>query len=61
MPLTTYIARHSWASIAKSKNVPVNVISDALGHDSIATTQIYLATIDASTIDKANEIIVKDL
>ena len=61
MPLTTYVARHSWASIAKSKNVPVNVISDALGHDSIATTQIYLATIDASTIDKANEIIVKDL
>ena len=61
VPLTTYIARHSWASIAKSKNVPVNVISDALGHDSIATTQIYLATIDASTIDKANEIIVKDL
>ena len=43
------------------KNMPVNVISDALGHDSIATTQIYLATIDASTIDKANEIIVKDL
>ena len=41
--------------------MPVNVISDALGHDSIATTQIYLATIDASTIDKANELIVKDL
>lgn len=61
VPLTTYVARHSWASIAKSKNVPVNVISDALGHDSIATTQIYLATIDASTIDKANELIVKDL
>ena len=61
VPLTTYVARHSWASIAKSKNIPVNVISDALGHDSIATTQIYLATIDASTIDKANELIVKDL
>ena len=44
-----------------TKNVPVNVISDALGHDSIATTQIYPATIDASTIDKANELIVKDL
>ena len=43
------------------KNMPVNVISDAPGHDSIATTQIYLATIDASTIDKANELIVKDL
>ena len=61
VPLTTYVARHSWASIAKSKNVPVNVISDALGHDSIATTQIYLATIDAATIDKANELVVRDL
>lgn len=61
VPLTTYVARHAWASIAKSKNVPVNVISDALGHDSIATTQVYLASIDASTIDRANELIVKDL
>lgn len=60
-PLTTYVTRHAWATIAKSKNVPVNVISDALGHDSIATTQIYLASIDASTIDKVNELIIKDL
>lgn len=59
--LTTYVTRHTWASIAKSKNVPVNVISDALGHDSIATTQIYLASIDTSTIDRANELIIKDL
>lgn len=61
IPLTTYVSRHAWASIAKSKNIPVNVISDALGHDSIATTQIYLASIDTSTIDRANELIIKDL
>lgn len=61
IPLTTYVSRHAWASIAKSKNVPVNVISDALGHDSIATTQIYLASIDTSVIDRANELIIKDL
>lgn len=59
--LTTYVSRHAWATIAKSKNVPVNVISDALGHDSITTTQIYLASIDASTVDQANELIIKDL
>ncbi len=59
--LTTYVSRHAWATIAKSKNVPVHVISDALGHDSITTTQIYLASIDASVIDEANELIVKDL
>ena len=61
IPLTTYVARHAWATIAKSKNVPINVISDALGHDSIATTQIYLASIDTSVIDKANELIISDL
>lgn len=61
IPLTTYVSRHAWATIAKSKNVPVNVISDALGHDSIATTQIYLASIDSATIDRANELIIKDL
>lgn len=59
--LTTYVSRHAWATIAKSKNVPVHVISDALGHDSVATTQIYLASIDASVIDKANELIINDL
>ena len=59
--LTTYVSRHAWATIAKSKNVPVNVISDALGHDSITTTQIYLASIDTSVIDKVNELIIKDL
>ena len=61
IPLTTYVSRHAWATIAKSKNVPVSVISDALGHDSMATTQIYLASIDTSVIDQANELIVRDL
>ncbi len=59
--LTTYVSRHAWATIAKSKNVPISVISDALGHDSLATTEIYLASIDASTIDRANELIAGDL
>ncbi|MCS2314153.1 site-specific integrase [Phocaeicola vulgatus] len=59
--LTTYVSRHAWATIAKSKNIPINVISDALGHDSITTTQIYLASIDTSTIDRANDLIIKDL
>ena len=59
--LTTYVTRHTWATIAKSKNVPVNVISDALGHDSVTTTQIYLASIDSSIIDNANELVISEL
>ena len=42
IPLTLYVARYSWASIAKQKQIPISVISDALGHDSEKTTLIYL-------------------
>lgn len=61
IPLTTYVSRHSWASIAKKKNVPIAVISDALGHESVATTQIYLDSIDTAAIDRANEIVIGDI
>lgn len=57
-PLTMYVARHSWASIAKSKNIPISVISEGMGHDSETTTQIYLASLDSSIIDKANNVII---
>ena len=59
--LTTYTARHSWATIAKQKGVPTAVISDALGHDSEKTTQIYLASISSDVIDSANETVLHDL
>ena len=60
-PLTMYVSRHSWASIAKSKNIPISVISEGMGHDSEETTRIYLASLDGSVIDKANSIILNDL
>lgn len=56
-----YIARHGWASIAKSKNIPLSVISEGMGHDSEETTRIYLASLDTSVIDKANSLILKSL
>jgi site-specific recombinase XerD len=61
IPLSTYVARHSWASIAKSKNIPLSVISEGMGHDSETTTQIYLSSLDSSAIDRANSLIIKDL
>lgn len=60
-PLSLYVARHSWASIAHNENVPLCVISGAMGHDSEATTRIYLASIQTSTIDKANRNILRKL
>ena len=59
--LTMYVARHSWASAAKSKNIPISVISEGMGHDSKMTTQIYLASLDTTVVDRANAQILKDL
>lgn len=61
LPLTMYVARHSWASAARSKNVPLSVISEGMGHDSEATTRIYLASLDNMAIDRANSLILKSL
>lgn len=61
VPLTHYVARHSWASAARSKNIPISVISEGMGHDSETTTRIYLASLDTATIDKANRLILKSL
>jgi len=61
VPLTMYVARHSWASIAKSKNIPISVISEGMGHDSETTTQIYLASLDTAVVDRANSLILKGL
>ena len=57
-PLTMYVARHSWASTAKSQNVPLSIISEGMGHESESTTQIYLASLETSEVDKANEMIL---
>lgn len=59
--LTMYVSRHSWASIARNKHIPISIISEGMGHNSEATTQIYLASLDNTTIDKANEMILRNL
>ena len=58
IPLTTYVSRHSWATLAKSQNVPISLISEGLGHNSERTTRIYLASLDTSPIDEANKKII---
>lgn len=59
MPLTTYVARHTWASVARDMNIPIAVISEGMGHNSIKTTQVYLNSIDISRINEANKRIIK--
>ena len=61
MPLTMYVARHSWASLAKSREVPLSVISDGLGHASERVTRIYLSTLDMNAVDEANRMIINGI
>ena len=61
LPLSMYYTRHSWATIARGKDVPLAIISEGLGHDSETTTQIYLNSIKSSEVDKANRMILEGL
>ena len=54
IPLTTYVARHSWATLAKQAGVSLSLISEGLGHTSEKTTQIYLKAFDRRDLDIAN-------
>ena len=59
--LSSYTARHSWATVARNHNIPLSIISAGMGHTSEKTTLIYLDSIENSQIDKANESILEAL
>ncbi len=59
--LSSYVARHSWATAARKHNIPLSVISAGMGHTSERTTQIYLASLENSAIDAANQKIMANL
>ena len=59
VPLTTYVARHSWATLARESGAPVAVISEGLGHTSEKTTQIYLKEFDRRIVDRVNAVVSK--
>ena len=58
LPLSSYWARHTWATVARNHNIPVSVIGAAMGHSSEKTTLIYLASLENSVIDKANRLVI---
>ena len=51
--LTTYVARHSYATVLKRSGVSTAIISESLGHSSEKVTQIYLDSFENSQIDEA--------
>ena len=59
--LSVFVRSPHPLSMAKSKNIPLSIISEGMGHDSETTTQIYLASLDTTIIDRANYLILNDL
>ena len=55
--VTTYVARHSFATVLKKSGVNIGIISQALGHQDIKTTQIYLDSFDNEQIDEAMKLL----
>lgn len=52
--VSSYTARHTWATIAYHIGVPVGLISQSLGHSSISVTITYLKPFDDEKVDKVN-------
>ena len=57
--LSSYVSRHTWATLALRKGIPVEVISESMGHENETTTRIYLASLGQSVVDEANAEIIQ--
>jgi site-specific recombinase XerD len=58
-PISSYVSRHTWATIAFRSGIPVEVISESMGHENDATTRIYLASLGQAVVDRANAEIIR--
>lgn len=55
IPFTTYVMRHSWASMMLEADSEISVISQSMGHTSLQTTEIYLGQLSITKMDKASD------
>ena len=55
--LTTYTARHTWATLARESGAPISIISAGLGHTSEEMTRVYLKDFDLETLAKVNHVV----
>ena len=53
--ISSYTARHTWATLAYHMGLPLGVISQSLGHASIRVTETYLKPFENERLDKANK------
>lgn len=57
VPLTSYVARHTFATTLKRKGVDVSVISESMGHESVNTTRAYLKRFGSEVLDAADQLL----
>ena len=57
-PITTYVARHTYATVLKRSSVSTSIISNALGHESESITQTYLDNFDSNVFFEANKFLL---
>lgn len=57
-PLSSYVARHSYANSLKQKGISTDIISESMGHQNIAITQAYLKELDNTLVDEAMEVLL---
>lgn len=55
VPLTTYVARHTFATVLKKSGINTAVISEAMGHQTEAITQTYLKSFENEILDEATQ------
>ncbi|MDT0642773.1 site-specific integrase [Zunongwangia sp. F363] len=58
-PLTSYVARHSFANCLKQKGAGTDIISESLGHQDVKTTKVYLKELDTAILDEASELLLQ--
>jgi len=59
-PISTYYARHSWATVASKLGISKDIISHALGHGNDTVTDVYI-DFDLNKVDEANELVIKTI
>lgn len=58
-PLTSYVARHSFANSLKQKGIGTDIISESMGHQDVKTTMAYLRELDTSVLDDTNSLLLE--
>ncbi len=59
--ISSYTARHTWATLAFYAGIPIGIISQALGHSSVKVTETYLKPFENEKVDEANDELIMTL